>query len=98
MRLPSIRDVAADLRAINANVEASDEDGVDVRLCIWPDTGRWCIRSGDVSYDLSHAPLCGSSIIPGVLKGEVQRFDARAVARDLISQCRAAAHEARHDR
>lgn len=85
MRFPSITEVAALLRDINANVEA-DEDGCDVRLCVWSD-GQWCVRSGDVQYDQSHSDYCGASSVPGVVNGRVQRFGSRAVAKDLIEQC-----------
>ena len=83
MRFPSIKAVAGALRDVNRNVEGD----CDVRLCIWED-GQWCLRWGDAQYDQSHAPMCGASCVPGVVNGRVQRFDAVAVARDLLEQCR----------
>jgi hypothetical protein len=82
VRFPSIADVAQNLRDINANVEGE----CDVRLCVWTD-GTWCVRWGDVQFDPSSAPYCGASGVPGVVGGKVQRFDARAIARDLLDQC-----------
>lgn len=97
MRFPSIKDVAAGLRDINANVEAyahfnrvteyTEYDGVDVRLCVWAD-GQWCMRSGLVDYDQSHSDYCGASSVPGVINGRTVRFNSREVARDLIDQCK----------
>lgn len=83
MRFPSIKDVAAVLRNLNANVEGE----CDVRLHVWPD-GQWAVRWGLSDYDQSHAPMCGASSIPGVNNGRPSRFDSRAIARDLIEQCR----------
>lgn len=87
MRFPSIREVAKALQGISANVEADEEEGCDVRLCVWED-GQWCMRAGDVQYDQSHSTYCGASCVPGVVNGKVQRFDSYAVARDLLDQCK----------
>lgn len=81
-RLPSIKSVAAQLRAVNANVEGE----CDVRLCVWED-GVWCVRWGDVQYDSSHSSYCGAASVPGVVNGKVQSFDARDLARTLIEEC-----------
>lgn len=85
MRFPSINDVAADLRSINAEtLEPADEpEGIDVRLQVLDD-GAWSVHSGDASYDTDHHGFWGSSSVPGNGK----RFNARDVARDLIEQCR----------
>ena len=92
MKFPSIKDVAQGLRAINANVECDNEEGCDVRLCVWDD-GEWCLRWGLVDYDQSHSPMCGASSVPGVVGGKVQRFDATAVAKNLLDQCKEMCHE-----
>lgn len=84
LKFPSIADVARELRGINANVEGD----CDVRLQVWDD-GQWRVHYGDSSYDQDHRGFWGSSSVPGVnAKGQVQRFDARAVAKDLIEQAR----------
>ncbi len=83
MRFPSIKDVAAALRDINANVE----DECDVRLCVWDD-GQWCVRWGLVDYDQSHSNYCGASCVPGVINGRTTRFQSRIIAKDLLEQCR----------
>jgi len=84
MRFPSIAAIAAELRAVNANVEGE----CDVRLQVWPD-GQWRVRYGDSSYDQDHRGYWGSSSIPGAnRKGRVSRFNSVDVARDLIDQAR----------
>lgn len=83
MRFPTIKQVAEELRGINANVEGE----CDVRLCVW-EGGEWCVKCGDVSYDTEHAPMCGAASVPGVVAGRVSRFSARDLARDLIEQVR----------
>lgn len=84
---PSIHDVAYALRGINANVECSEEEGCDVRLQVWDD-GEWAVRWGSSDYDQDHRGFWGASSVPGVVNGKVQRFDSRAVARDLIEQAK----------
>jgi len=83
MRFPSIKNVAAALRDINANVEGE----CDVRLCVWDD-GQWCVRWGDVQYDQSHSTYCGASSVPGVVLGTAQRFRSVDTAKDLLDQCK----------
>lgn len=83
MKFPSIKDVAAELQLINANVE-----GVcDVRLQVYED-GKWAIRSGLTDYDQDHRGAWGASSIPGVWNGVARRFDSKSIARDLIAQCK----------
>jgi hypothetical protein len=91
VKFPSIAEVAAVLRNLNANVEA-DGEGCDVRLQVYSD-GEWAVRWGDSSYDTDHRGYWGASSIPGVVRGTVKRFDSRDVARDLISQARDARAE-----
>lgn len=83
-KFPSIESVATELRGINANVEGE----CDVRLQVWPD-GEWAVRWGPSDYDQDHRGYWGASSVPGVnRKGQVSRFDSRAVARDLIEQAK----------
>jgi len=81
MKFPTIKDVAEDLRNINANVEGE----CDVRLQVL-DNGAYYVRCGDPSYDPSHEGYWGASIVPGVVNGNISRFDARSMARELIEQ------------
>jgi len=85
LRFPSIAAVAAELRAINANVEGE----CDVRLQVWDD-GQWCIRFGLSDYDPDHRGYWGASAVPGVGGKDMQprRFNSRAVAQELIEQAR----------
>lgn len=83
MRFPSINNVAAGLRAINANVEGE----CDVRLQVYED-GEWAIRYGLSDYDLDHRGFWGASSIPGVVKGAVKRFNSRSVALYLLEQAK----------
>lgn len=78
MKIPSIRDVAHDLRLINKE----EFSYIDVRLQVTPD--GWYIHSGDASYDQDHRGFWGSSSVPG----SGRRFNSEDVARDLISQIR----------
>jgi hypothetical protein len=81
-RFPGIREVASRLRLINESAEGE----TDVRLCIWDD-GTWCLNTGDVQYDTAHATYCEAGMVPGVIDGKVQRFDARQLAKELLDGC-----------
>lgn len=83
MRFPSIKNVAKELRLINANVE----NECDVRLQVYDD-GKWVVRSGDASYDTDHNGYWGASCIPGVVNGKVMRFNSKNVASELIALAR----------
>lgn len=89
MKRPSIKDVAAELRFINANVECdSSELGsgyCDVRLQMY-ENGIWVMRHGLSDYDHDHRGYWGASCIPGIQNGVVKRFNSREVAKDLINQ------------
>lgn len=61
------------------------KEGCDVRLQVYED-GSWAVRSGDASYDQDHRGYIGASSVPG----HDRKFDARAIARDLLDQCREA--------
>lgn len=87
-KFPSEKEVADDLRDINANIEAFDEEWIDVRLLVWPDSHEWKIVTGDVGYDQQHAPAVGAASIPGVYRGTVRRFNSTEVAKDLLSQAK----------
>lgn len=80
MKFPSIKDVAHDLRAINANIEGE----CSVRLQVYGN-GQWIVRFGLPDYDQDHRGFWGCSEIPGS-----RRFNSREVARDLINQAREA--------
>lgn len=92
VKFPSIAEVAAEIRAINANVEGE----CDIRLQVWPtDTAKpwgngavWTMHTGDSQYDTDHRGFWGSSSVPGVVDGIVKRCNAREIARDLIDQAR----------
>ena len=77
MRYPCIKDVAAELSAINDNVESE----CDIRLQVYPN-GDWKIRTGDASYDQDHRGTFGASSIPGYK----YRINSRDLARDLLDQ------------
>jgi hypothetical protein len=79
MKFPSIASVAAELRAINANVEGY----CDVRLQVYDD-GQWAVRYGDSQYDTDHRGWWGYSSVPG----DGRRFNSTDMARDLVNQCR----------
>lgn len=83
MKFPSIKDVAKELRGINHNVENECE----VRLQVWDDS-KWIIRSGDPQYDPDHRGYWGSSFVPGVVNGQVKRFNSREIAKDLLNDCK----------
>ena len=93
MNFPRIKEVASNLRAINANVEAEPITaneaesvyGCDVRLQLWPD-GDWTINWGPSDYDISHQGYWGASSVPGVVNGQVKRFNSTDLARELITQ------------
>jgi len=78
MRLPSRHDVAAELRAVNA--EAFDGE-CDVRLQVY-ENGGWAVRFGDPGYDQDHHGYWGSDVVPG--RGK--RFNSTAMAQDLLDQ------------
>ena len=82
-KLPSVREVAAELRDINPHVEGE----CDVRLQVHPD-GVWRLHVGEPSYIKNHAGRWGASSIPGVVRGIEKRFNSIAVAQDLIAQAR----------
>ena len=85
MRFPKIDDVAAELRAINKQQSAPDDDdgGIDVRLQVYPD-GDWAVRWGLSDYDQDHRGYWGSSSVPG----DNRRFDSKDLARNLIDQAK----------
>lgn len=80
LRLPSIKVIAAELRAINSEVDFSD-DGCDVRLQVYAD-GTHAVRWGASDYDQDHRGYWGASSVPGGGK----RFQSKEIARDLIDQ------------
>jgi hypothetical protein len=82
-KFPSIKDVAAELRELNENVEGE----CDVRLQVY-EGGKWCIRYGDSSYDQDHRGAFGASCIPGVVNGKAVRFNSEVIAKDLLRQVR----------
>lgn len=92
MKFPPIKEVALELRQINANVEGP----CDVRLQIYPD-GQWAVRWGLPDYDQDHRGYWGASSVPGVVKGRVSRFRSRELAKDLIEECRDAYAEDQAD-
>lgn len=81
MRFPTIKQVARELRDINAWVEGS----CDVRLQVYPD-GSWAIRSGLSDYDQDHRGFWGASSVPGCENGRKHRFNSVDLARDLLEQ------------
>lgn len=92
MRFPSIKDVANELRGINANIEGE----CDIRLQVYPVTEyvraqkhyAWTIKWGDPSYDTDHRGYWGSGSIPGVVNGVVKRFNSYGLARELLDQAK----------
>jgi hypothetical protein len=85
MRFPKIAEVAAELRAINAEwLEDDDvEEGIDVRLQVWKD-GSWSVHFGDSSYDQDHRGYWGASSVPG----NGRRFNSTDTARGLIDEAK----------
>lgn len=100
MRFPTIKDVAAELRDVNAHVQAEAMDdngngGCDVRLQVVErinDFGypclKWAIRSGPSDYDQSHEGCWGAGTIPGCVNGKEVRFNSTDLARDLLEQAK----------
>jgi hypothetical protein len=78
-RFPSIKDVAHDLRLINAEVEGE----CDVRLQVYPD-GSWAVRWGLSDYDTDHHGYWGASSVPG----NGRRFSSADTARELLGQAK----------
>jgi len=76
MKFPKQSEVASDLRNIN-KLTAYDDGWIDVRLQVYPD-GRWAVRFGSSDYDQDHQSVPGSG----------RRFDAVAVAKNLIKQAK----------
>lgn len=92
MKFPSIKDVAAELRAINEEEFEIDpieekygegQDSIDVRLQVLPN-GHWQVNWGDPQYDTDHRGYWGASSVPG----NGRRFNAREVAEDLIEEAK----------
>lgn len=86
VQFPSVKDVAHDLRLINAEEAFPGDEGgcyIDVRLQVTPD-GEWYLHSGAASYDTDHRGFWGAASVPG----NGRRFGSAVVARDLIAQCR----------
>ena len=92
MRWPSIKDVAAELRRVNAydagDGSAIDPDTgepftIDVRLQVLPN-GSWQVWWGDSQYDTDHRGFWGASSVPG----NGRRFMSADVAKDLIDQAK----------
>lgn len=77
MEFPSLADVAARLREINASVETE----CDVRLQVYP-SGEWAIRWGLSDYDQDHRGYWGASSVPGCHES----FKSYEIARDLLDQ------------
>ena len=87
VHFPSIKDVAAELRLINANADVDGGGRCDVRLQVRVDSS-WTVRYGLSDYDQDHNGYWGGSSVPGVQGGVVKRFNSHAVARDLLNQMR----------
>ncbi len=82
MEFPSLADVAARLREINASVDAE----CDVRLQVYND-GQWAIRWGLSDYDQDHRGYWGASSVPGSQNPEgFSTVDSCMVAEDLVNQ------------
>ena len=91
-KLPSIAAIAEQLRSIQESVgylepcPCSGESHIDVRLQVWDDSS-WAVHSGLPDYAQDHRGYWGASSIPSARKnGKPHRFNARAVARELIEQ------------
>ena len=90
MKFPKQSEVASDLRNINKTAYDGGwlgmvpyERWLDVRLQVYPD-GRWAVRFGSSDYDQDHHGYWGASSVPG----SGRRFDAVAVAKNLIKQAK----------
>lgn len=82
--MPTIKEVAAELRAEKPYIEDSFDDGegnvgIDVRLQVLP-SGAWALRAGDSSYDYDHRGFWGSGFL-------ARQTNCRELARELIDQC-----------
>lgn len=83
----SIDDIGAalgdvrDLEAAYIEAEDGDEQAIDVRLQVYED-GRYCVRSGDASYDQDHRGFWGASSVAA----EDSDADLSQLARDLVAQ------------
>lgn len=79
IKMPTVKEVAAELRAIKADRWFDAEGWVDVRLQVCKG-GDWVVHSGDAQYDTDHTGFWGCSSLSS-------RSNCRDVARDLIDQC-----------
>ena len=89
IKLPSIVDVAYELRLINTNVDIGEDpdESCEVRLQVY-ENGNWVVHYGDPQYDTDHHGFWGASSVPGYFSGHTRRFNSMDVARDLLSQVR----------
>lgn len=83
-RFPSIKDVAAALLAVKADVgdvetDEDGEQGIDVRLQITE--GGWDVHSGDAQYDTDHRGYWGAGWVS-------QGTNVRELARELIAEAK----------
>lgn len=81
LRWPTIEAIATAIRVVNRTARPDTDDGIDVRLQVYPD-GQWSLRWGPSDFDLDHRGYWGSSSVPGWN----HQINARAIARDLKSQ------------
>jgi hypothetical protein len=92
---PKLAEIAAELRDANKiKLRAEDADeGIDVRLQVGPGSGGWAngksymswqLHVGPSDYDQDHRGYWGASSVPG----NNRRFNATAVARDLLEQAK----------
>ena len=84
---PKLAEIVAELKWANKQVEASkvnpSEDWTEVRLQVMDD-GEWILHIGLSDYDQDHRGYWGASHVPG----GGRRFNATAVARDLLEQAK----------
>jgi len=83
---PKLSEIVSELKWTNKDVKLSKADaaeGVDVRLQVMDD-GEWILHVGLSDYDQDHRGYWGAAGVPG----NGRRFNATAVARDLLEQAK----------
>ena len=84
MRMPSAKDVAADLKDVVLQINRdgmSADDYCDVRLQVNADGGHQ-LHSGDEQYDTDHTGFWGSSVV----SVNTTPRECRNIARQLINE------------
>lgn len=90
IKLPTVEQVARELRLINLNTEARHGRGVPLVLFAWPG-GEWMINTPPISR-YTRGAWRASGRVPGInAQGIVPDMDYQAAARKLVAKIERAA-------